>query len=419
MIEKKSLKNNLKVLFQKSPGALSVSVGLWVKIGSRHENDEERGYTHFLEHMVFKGTEKRSSKMIAAEIERVGGFMNAATSREYTYFYVTVMKSEIELAIDILSDMVTKPLLSENDIKNESGVVLEEMKGYEDDPEEFLHDFYYKNLMPNSSLGLDIIGNKKSISNINSEKIKKYYNKYYNPSNMVLSISGDYETSYVFDLSEKYLGDFQREATTILRESIVPKNLNKFYEKRKLEQVNFVIGSDGITKDLTQNISMSLFNSIFGSSMSSRLFQKIREDKGLCYSINSFSSSYSDCGIFSISCGTSKKNFETSIESILEEIKLMLENGITENELKDAKSNQKGSMSISYEQPDNKMTDISIQEIYYNTYYSLEERMKMIDNITLADINHLINHLFSKKVFHLSAIGDIKEKAFLKIKNSI
>ena len=419
MIEKKSLKNNLKVLFQKSPGALSVSVGLWVKIGSRHENDEERGYTHFLEHMVFKGTEKRSSKMIAAEIERVGGFMNAATSREYTYFYVTVMKSEIELAIDILSDMVTKPLLSENDIKNESGVVLEEMKGYEDDPEEFLHDFYYKNLMPNSSLGLDIIGNKKSISNINSEKIKKYYNKYYNPSNMVLSISGDYETSYVFDLSEKYLGDFQREATTILRESIVPKNLNKFYEKRKLEQVNFVIGSDGITKDLTQNISMSLFNTIFGSSMSSRLFQKIREDKGLCYSINSFSSSYSDCGIFSISCGTSKKNFETSIESILEEIKLMLENGITENELKDAKSNQKGSMSISYEQPDNKMTDISIQEIYYNTYYSLEERMKMIDNITLADINHLINHLFSKKVFHLSAIGDIKEKAFLKIKNSI
>ena len=419
MIEKKSLKNNLKVLFQKSPGALSVSVGLWVKIGSRHENDEERGYTHFLEHMVFKGTEKRSSKMIAAEIERVGGFMNAATSREYTYFYVTVMKSEIELAIDILSDMVTKPLLSENDIKNESGVVLEEMKGYEDDPEEFLHDFYYKNLMPNSSLGLDIIGNKKSISNINSEKIKKYYNKYYNPSNMVLSISGDFETSYVFDLSEKYLGDFQREATTILRESIVPKNLNKFFEKRKLEQVNFVIGSDGITKDLTQNISMSLFNTIFGSSMSSRLFQKIREDKGLCYSINSFSSSYSDCGIFSISCGTSKKNFETSIESILEEIRLILENGITENELKDAKSNQKGSMSISYEQPDNKMTDISIQEIYYNTYYTLEERMKMIDNITLADINHLINHLFSKKVFHLSAIGGIKEKAFLKIKNSI
>jgi predicted Zn-dependent peptidase len=419
LIEKKSLKNNLKVLFQKSPGALSVSVGLWVKIGSRHENDEERGYTHFLEHMVFKGTEKRSSKMIASEIERVGGFMNAATSREYTYFYVTVMKSEVELAIDILSDMVTRPLLSENDIKNESGVVLEEMKGYEDDPEEFLHDFYYKNLMPNSSLGLDIIGNKKSISNINSVKIKKYYNKYYNPANMILSISGDFDANHIFDLSEKYLGDFEREATLIPKEPIVPKNLNKFYEKRKLEQVNFVIGSDGITKELNQNISMSLFNTIFGSSMSSRLFQKIREDKGLCYSINSFSSSYTDCGIFSISCGTSKKNFETSIESILEEIRLILENGITENELKDAKSNQKGSMSISYEQPDNKMTDISIQEIYYNTYYSLEERMKMIDNITLADINHLINYLFSKKVFHISAIGDIKEKAFLKIKNTI
>jgi predicted Zn-dependent peptidase len=236
---------------------------------------------------------------------------------------------------------------------------------------------------------------------------------------MILSISGDFDANHIFDLSEKYLGDFHREATLIPKEPIVPKNLNKFYEKRKLEQVNFVIGSDGITKELNQNISMSLFNTIFGSSMSSRLFQKIREDKGLCYSINSFSSSYTDCGIFSISCGTSKKNFETSIESILEEIRLVLENGITENELKDAKSNQKGSMSISYEQPDNKMTDISIQEIYYNTYYSLEERMKMIDDITLADINHLINYLFSKKVFHISAIGDIKEKAFLKIKNTI
>ncbi len=419
MIEKKSLNNNLKVLFQKSPGALSVSVGLWVKIGSRHENDEERGYTHFLEHMVFKGTEKRSSKMIASEIERVGGFMNAATSREYTYFYVTVMKSEIELAIDILSDMVTHPLLAEIDIKNESSVVLEEMKGYEDDPEEFLHDFYYKNLMPNSSLGLDIIGNRKSIANITSTKIKQFYNKYYNPSNMILSISGDFDTNYVFDLSEKYLGNFFREGGIPLIEKIKPKNLDKFYEKRKLEQVNFVIGTDGITKDLNQNIRMSLFNIIFGSSMSSRLFQKIREEKGLCYSINSFSSSYSDSGIYTISCGTAKKNFETSIESILEEIRLILDKGITESELKDAKSNQKGSMSISYEQPDNKMTDISIQEIYYGTFYTLEQRMEMIDKINLDDINQLISYLFSKRVFHLSAIGDIKDKVFSKIKNSI
>jgi len=145
LISKKKLSNQSTIIFQKSTGALAVSVGLWVKVGSRYETESERGYTHFLEHMVFKGTNHRTAKEIASEIERVGGFLNAATSREYTYFYITVMKEEVELAVDILCDMVCNPLLKTNDINNEIGVVLEEMKSYEDDPEEYLHDFYYKN----------------------------------------------------------------------------------------------------------------------------------------------------------------------------------------------------------------------------------------------------------------------------------
>jgi predicted Zn-dependent peptidase len=419
VIEKKVLQNKATLLYQKSPGALSVSVGLWVRVGSRHETNSERGYTHFLEHMVFKGTSSRTARQIASEIERVGGFMNAATSREYTYFYITVMKSEIELAIDLLCDMVCKPLLSEEDIKNERKVVLEEMKGYEDDPEEFLHDFYYKNFMPKSSLGYDIIGNKKSISNASMEKIRNYYNKYYIPSNFILSISGDFESSFVFDLSKKYLSGFERQGESPDSNEKPEKKYDKFLEKRNLEQVSFIIGSDGISKDIHESVKVSLFNIIFGSTMSSRLFQTIREDKGLCYSINSYSSSYSDSGIFSIGCSTSKKNFEVACNEIFKEINKVFKEGITELELKDAKSNQKGSMSISYEHPDNKMTDIAIQEIYYSQYFTIEDRVKLVDKVSVDEIQQLIEFLFNREKFHLSAIGNLKEKVFNSIQTSL
>ncbi len=419
MIEKKILKNKATLLYQKSPGALSVSVGLWVKVGSRHETNSERGYTHFLEHLVFKGTTTRTARQIASEIERVGGFMNAATSREYTYFYITVMKSELELAIDLLCDMVCRPLLSEDDINNERKVVLEEMKGYEDDPEEFLHDFYYKNFMPKSSLGYDIIGNKKSISNASLEKIKKYYSKYYIPSNFILSISGDFESSLVLDLTEKYLSGFEALGESNASIEIPTKKYDKFLETRSLEQVSFIIGTDGFSKDIQDSVKISLFNIIFGSTMSSRLFQNIREEKGLCYSINSYSSSYSDCGIFSIGCSTSKKSFEVAVQEIFKEINNIYKYGITDLELKDAKSNQIGSMSISYEQPDNKMTDIAIQEIYYSQYLSVEDRVKLIDKVSVEDLQQLIVYLFNREKFHISAIGNVKEKTFKSIQNSL
>jgi predicted Zn-dependent peptidase len=419
VIEKRILPNKTTLLYQKSPGSLSVSVGLWVRVGSRHESDSERGYTHFLEHMVFKGTTNRSARQIASEIERVGGFMNAATSREFTYFYITVMKSELELAIDLLTDMICRPLLSEEDIGNEKRVVLEEMKGYEDDPEEFLHDFYYKNFMPNSPLGYDIIGNKKSISKVNAENIKKYYNKYYIPSNLILSISGDFGPNYVFQLSEKYLGSFEKNGEIPNYDNCTEKNYDKFLEKRSLEQVSFVIGMDGFSKEIKSAVTMSLFNIIFGSTMSSRLFQGIREEKGLCYSINSYSSSYFDSGLFSIGCSTSKKNFSLAIKEIFKEIQKILKEGITELELKDAKSNQKGSMSISYEQPDNKMTDIAIQELYYQKYLSIEERMKLVDAVTIDEVNDLARFLFLRDKFHISAIGHLKEKEFQSISHSL
>lgn len=409
MIRKKTLPNNLSVLHQRSYGH-TASVGLWVKLGSRNETDSERGYTHFLEHMVFKGTEKRTAKQLALEIERVGGFMNAATSREYTYFYIIVSREQLELAIDILADMVTAPILSESDIKNEVGVVLEEMKSYEDDPEEFLHDFYYKNFMKKSALGLDIIGNKESVSTINAANLRKYYESYYTPKNTFLSVSCDEESEKITDLAEKYLGNFQRNGKEPNRDPIPSLEYGKYFHKRKLEQVNFILGTKGVPKDIDSAAKISLLNTIFGGTMSSRLFQKVREEKGLCYSIQSHSSSYNDSGIYSIGCGTSKKNFQSAVEIILREIKELLRNSVTEQELADAKTNQKGTMVISYEQADSKMTDIAIQELYFQKYYSIEERMNLVDSIKREDISELIESLYGHGTLHLSVVGDLKEK---------
>lgn len=411
MIQKQTLPNGTTVLHQRSTGH-TASVGLWVKLGSRNESDFERGYTHFLEHMVFKGTEKRTAKQLALEIERVGGFMNAATSREYTYFYIIVSKTELALAIDILTDMVTSALLSPQDIQNEIGVVLEEMKSYEDDPEEFLHDFYYKNFMKNSALGLDIIGTKESVSGITSEKLRAYYESYYIPENTLLSVSCDEESGFVFQLAEKYLGEFKGKGKSPKPDLNPPKQYGKFLHKRKLEQVNFVLGTDGVPKNIFAGAKISLLNTIFGGSMSSRLFQKVREENGLCYSIQSYSSSYVDSGIYSISCGTSKKNFQSAVEIILKEIQELCKNSISAIELADAKTNQKGTMVISYEQADNKMTDIALQELYYQKYYSIEERMKLIDSISREDIEELIQKLYGHGQLHLSVIGDVKEKKF-------
>jgi predicted Zn-dependent peptidase len=174
------------------PNATSVAIGLWVKIGSRYENDSEKGYTHFLEHMLFKGTNKRTAKKQAEDIERVGGFFNAVTSREYTYYYVTVASSELELGLDILSDMVFSPLLRQEDIQSESNVILEELKSYEDSPDDYVYDQYFKNIFKNHPLGQDIIGSRESVAGATAESIQAYYRKHYIPGRMVLAVAGDF-----------------------------------------------------------------------------------------------------------------------------------------------------------------------------------------------------------------------------------
>jgi predicted Zn-dependent peptidase len=405
------LSNGIKVLFQKTTGASSVSVGLWVRIGSRHENDQERGYTHFLEHMLFKGTEKRTPKQIAEDIERVGGYLNAATSREYTYFYATLIKEKLELALDVLSDMVFASTISEKEVRNESSVILEELLSYQENPEDYIHDYFYRNFLPNSSLGFDIVGNKDSVSTASSQKVKKYYKKYYVPERMNLVIVGDLEFGKVKSYVEKYFSDFQQKGKTLPMILTPKKSFTSHLERRKIEQTQIILGLEGVKKDLNQAVLMSLFSHILGGGMSSRLFQSIREEKGLCYSISSYSSAYEDTGVFSIYCGTSNSKFLECVQLILKELRRLKQDGFTSQELSDAKSNQIGNLAIACETPDSKMTDIALQEIYFQKFFTIKDRSRAIQNVTLAQLNAFANQILQEKV-HLSVLGNVSEKSF-------
>ncbi|XDD59611.1 M16 family metallopeptidase [Leptospira sp. WS58.C1] len=392
-------------------------MGVYVKVGSRSETLETAGYCHFLEHMLFKDTEKRTAKQQAEDWERVGAYSNAATSREYTYFHATLASRDLELGLELLSEMMFRPLFRDQDIRTEAEVVLEEMKGYEDSPEDAIHDFYYNNLFSGNSLGRDIIGTETSIRGVTPSSLRKFYETYYHPENMILSLSGNYEPEFVFDLVSKYFSQSVKKGKEGTFET--PKKEFGYFRKgnKETEQAYFILGGEGFPRNFHDATRLSLLTHVLGGGMSSRLFQKVREEKGLCYHITSYPSSYRDVGINSIVCSTSKERFAESLELILEELRLFVDKGVTSQELKDAKTNHEGSLSIGYEHTESRMNNIAFQELYYGKYNSLEDRIKEIHSVTEEEINQTVRKIFALPKLHLSVLAKLKAKEEQKIKS--
>ncbi|MDF3818725.1 pitrilysin family protein [Leptospira sp. 96542] len=412
-----TLPNGLTVLFQPMKHAASMGVGVFLKQGSLAETNKEHGYFHFLEHMLFKDTETRTSKEIAEEIERVGGILNGSTSREYTQYYVVAIKDKAELAFDILSDMLYRPLLRAEDLKTEKQVIIEEMRSYEDAPDDFVYDYYFRNIFGKSPYGRDIIGTKSSVNGVTKKSIRDFYEKHYFPKNMVVSVSGNFSWNQVLDLTNKYFsfGNPKGKDVTITTIPEPKKNYTKHLERRKIEQFNIMLGAKGHKRDYKTVTTTQLLSTILGGGMASRLFQNIREKEGLCYSIYSFPSYYKTTGLFSISCATSKEKANKCISLVLKELDTIAKQGFTKKELEDAISNQMGGMAIGYELPENRMNNIGLQEIYYGTYFSLEERMRAIRSVSLDELNALARDSFQIDKFHLSCVGDMTESQFAKI----
>ncbi|PJZ66178.1 peptidase M16 [Leptospira wolffii] len=413
---KLQLPNGLTVLFQRAPYTVSVSVGVYVKLGSRSESEITAGYCHFLEHMLFKDTEQRTAKKQAEDWERVGAYSNAATSREYTYFHATLASKDLELGLELLSQMMFSPLLREQDLRTEAEVVLEEMKGYEDSPEDGVHDFYYQNLFPGNALGRDIIGTETSIRGVTSASLRNFYETYYHPANMILSLSGNFEPEEIFSLVSKYFSASSRSGKIALFET--PEKRFGYFHKgnKETEQAYFILGGEGSPRNFQDATRLSLLTHILGGGMSSRLFQKVREERGLCYHITSYPSSYKDTGITSIVCSSSKDRFAESLEVILSELKLFVDEGVGEKELKDAQTNHEGSLSIGYEHTESRMNNIAFQELYYGKYHTLSERIREIHSVTREEINSTIRRIFALPSLHLSFLAKLKVKEEEKIR---
>ena len=401
------LPNGLVVILQPIDSAVSLSVGLWVKTGSRHELEPQYGYAHFVEHMLFKGTKNRTAKEIAQMVDRVGGQHNAATNREYTCFYVNIMSDYAELSLSLLSDMFYNSLFDKAEIEKEIGVVIEEINMYEDTPDDLIHDVFMESIMGGHPLGHPILGYDHTIRKITRESILEYYDAHYNTSNSVLVIAGKFSENDVRALVDKYYSA-DRPCGTIVEPS--HKQIEKVTRKhveRDLEQVHITLGFDGLVKHDEDRWAMYLLSTILGGSMSSRLFQRVREAEGLCYSVYSFHSSYQDSGVAGVYCGTSPEKYARAMELIIEECQRIYREPITAQELQDSKNFMKGNLALSLESIEVRMGQLARNEIMFGRNYEFDEVVRNIDAVTIEDFVRVAERIFKNKTGVLATVGKI------------
>ena len=395
-----TLKNGLTIIGEEIPYLKSISLGVWINAGSRIEDEKISGVSHFIEHMLFKGTKNRTSKEIASEIDNLGGQINAFTSKECTCYYVKLLDSHIDIGIDILSDMILNPLFDKNDIDKERLVILEELKMYEDSPEDLAYDLLIENIYKGDPLGMNIIGTEESLKGIGREEIVDYFEKYYVPNNSVISVCGNFNFEEMINkLEEKFINWNSKDVNIEVEKA---KFNSCFIAKNKdTEQVNIAISLEAIpVEDIKEVYALSVINTVFGGSISSRLFQKIREEQGLVYSIYSSQSLYRKCGEVGIYASMSKDNLKKVYEMILDEIKDLKKNYLTEKEIKESKEQLKGSYILGLESTSSRMMSIGKSMLLHRQVRDTDEILKLIDEVDKDTINRVID-----KVFNIDKLG--------------
>lgn len=405
MYIKHKLDNGVRIVAEEIKYVNSVSIGIWVKVGSRNEDESNNGMSHFIEHMLFKGTKNRTAKEIAGSIDKIGGQLNAFTSKECTCFYAKVLDTHFDIALDILSDMFFNSSFSENEIEKEKGVVLEEIGMYEDSPEDLVHDIFTQSVWSKNSLGMPILGKDETLKAFKRQDIIDYIDRNYTPENIVISVVGNFEKEYVLSEIEKV---FSKHKTSKKDRVITPEPVFTPIYKHKeknTEQAHLCLGFKGFELSNKYTYPLLVLNNIFGGAMSSRLFQKIREEQGLAYSVFSYPSSYTDCGLLSVYAGMKPNQLDYVIELIIEEINKIKANGISEDELYDSKEQIKGSYILGLESTSGRMNSIGKSELLLDKIYSPKEITELIDAVTMDDINHVIKLVFNTEEMGAAIIG--------------
>ncbi len=409
MYRKTVLDNGITVISEEIGTVRSVSIGVWVKCGSRNEEASINGAAHFIEHMLFKGTRTRSALDIAAEIDSVGGVLNACTGKELTSFYVKIPDYHLSLAIDLLADILKNSLFDPQEMEKEKSVILQEIHMVEDTPDDFIHDFFGEMFWNGHPLGLPVLGNEQSVAGFPRETLVRFFAEHYLGDRLVLTAAGNLKHDALVDLVARSFGSLERYSGKEKDQTPLVKSRIGLLEK-DLEQVHIIIGSLSHSFASPDRYAGFLMNVILGGSMSSRLFQEVREKRGLAYAIHSYLVSYGDTGMFGIYVGTGDDKIAEVLEIIFAELTRLKTDLLTDKELLSAKEQIKGNFLLSMESTDNRMTRLAKNEIYLGRHVTPEETVEKIDAVSSEDIRELARGIFDPGIVSLAALGKVSEK---------
>lgn len=405
MINKYICSNGVRIVHERMPHMRSVALGIWIDAGSGDEQSEEAGIAHFIEHMLFKGTTSRTARMIAEEFDRIGGDLNAFTSKELTCFYTTVLSEHAETAMVIMEDMLLHSKFDEVEMEKEKSVVLEEIATVEDTPDDDVHEQLWATMYPHDSIGKPILGNAGSIASFTKQSIQHFMNRLYRPERIVISVAGNYDDQLIRFI-ENLFGAFTSSILPIKKNTLKIPTFHPGVTKKikDIEQAHFCIGFPGLSANDERMYDLVILDSIFGGAMSSRLFQEVREERGLAYSIYSYYTSYADTGAFIIYGGTSPEKLTELNETIQSVIYTLRKNGVSAREIENAKQQVKGGFLLGLESTEARMYRNGNNELLFERHKTAEEIVAKIEAVEQVDVQTMAEVIFSHE-YALSVIA--------------
>jgi len=407
-IRREVLDNGLIILTESLPHVRSLSLGIWIKSGSRHECPEQNGISHFLEHLLFKGTRRRSAQQIAKDIDSIGGQLDAFTSREYVGFYAKVLDEHMQDAFELLSEIVLYPRFPAEEVERERNVICEEINMTEDAPADLVHDIFMENFWRGHPLGRPISGTKAIIRSLSRKAIASFFRKVYSPPNMLVVAAGHLRHEEIVDLAQRHFGSQRGSLNGFVSEAPTVHKSLKVRNKRELEQSHICLGTIAPPIASDQRFAASVLSNILGGSLSSRLFQNIREKRGLAYAIFSSLNLYLDAGMLMIYAGMSRESVPKVIELILGECRKLCSEVVHADELKRAKENIKGALVLGLESTSSHMTHLAQQEIYFHRSHSLKEVLGRVERVSQEDLVEVARDMLQDKYLSLAAIGNLE-----------
>jgi predicted Zn-dependent peptidase len=418
-VRRSILPSGVRVLTEHMPSAQSVSVSFSVAVGSRDETDGHHGSTHFLEHLLFKGTKKRTALDIAVAFDSVGGSSNASTGKEHTSYYARVQDSALPLAVDVIGDMLASSLIDPKEFENERTVILEELAMNDDDPQDVAHEAFAEAVLGDHALGRPIGGTNQTITAVTRDAVWAHYQANYRPQDLVIAAAGGVQHADLIVLVEKALGDagwdLNQAATPVERRLLHPAKISRGTElkviKRPIAQANVLLGMQGLVADDERRYAMGILNTVLGGGMSSRMFQEIREKRGLAYSVYSFNQGYSDGAYFGLYAGCSPAKTAEVTRLMVAEFEKIATSGIRQDELDLAKGNISGSLALKYESTMARMNRLISAEIVNGEFFDLDDSLHHVNSVTLADVQNLAAELVGRER-SIVAVGDVDESTF-------